>query len=47
MKARRRHSKTTDTQLDEECERIMEDIRAEAKNYTTDCIYNIDETRKY
>ena len=47
MKVRRRYGEAVDVQLDKECERIMEDIRAEAKNYTTDCIYNIDETRKY
>jgi hypothetical protein len=36
-----------DIQLDEECARIIQDIREEAKKYSTDCIYNIDKTSKY
>jgi DDE superfamily endonuclease len=47
MKECRRHGEAIDTQLDEECTRIIQDIREEAKKYSTDCVYNIDETRKY
>ena len=47
MKQRCQHSKAASAQLDEECARIMEGIREEAKKYSTDCVYNIDETRKY
>ena len=47
MKERRRHSEAVGVQLDEECARIVQDIREEAKKYSTDCVYNIDETGKY
>ena len=47
MKARCRHGEAADAQLDEECTRIVQNIREEAKKYSTDCVYNIDETRKY
>jgi hypothetical protein len=47
MKARRRHSEATDAQLDEECARIVQNIREEAKKYSADCVYNMDKTRKY
>jgi hypothetical protein len=47
MKARRRHSEATDAQLDKECARIVQNIREEAKKYSADCVYNIDETGKY
>jgi hypothetical protein len=47
MKERRRHGEAIDTQLDEECARIIQDIREEAKKYSADCVYNMDETGKY
>jgi len=47
MKARVHHGEAASVQLDEECARIIEDIREEAKKYSTDCVYNMDETGKY
>ena len=47
MKERRRHGEATDAQLDEECARIIQDIREEAKKYSADCVYNMYETGKY
>ena len=47
MKARRRHGEAADAQLDEECTRIVQNIREEAKKYSADCVYNIDKIRKY
>jgi hypothetical protein len=47
MKARVHHGEAASAQLDEECARIIEDIREEAKKYSADCVYNMDETGKY
>jgi F0F1-type ATP synthase membrane subunit b/b' len=47
MKEARRHGEAAGAQLDKECERIMEEIREEARKYIADDIYNMDETRKY
>lgn len=47
MKARRRHGEAASAQLDEESTRIVENIREEAKKYSADCVYNMDETGKY
>ena len=47
MKERRRYGEAASAQLDEEYIRIIEEIREEARKYPTDCMYNIDETRKY
>jgi len=47
MKEKRRHGKGADAQVDENSEKIMEEIRKEAKTYPADCVYNIDETGKY
>jgi len=47
MKECHRHRDAVDTQLDKEYTRIIQDIREEAKKYSTDCVYNIDKTSKY
>ena len=47
MKERRRYREAVSTQLDKEYVRIIEEIREEATKYPIDCVYNIDETRKY
>ena len=47
MKARVHHGEAASAQLDEECARIIEDIREEAKKYSANCVYNMDETGKY
>ena len=47
MKERRRYGEAASAQLDEECIRIMEEIREEARKYPADCVYNMDETGKY
>jgi hypothetical protein len=47
MKARRRHGEAASAQLDEKSAKIVENIREEAKKYSADCVYNMDETGKY
>lgn len=47
MRQRRRRGEAASAQLDEECARIVEEIKEEAKNYSADCIYDMDETGKY
>jgi Zn-dependent oligopeptidase len=47
MKEARRHGEAAGAQLDEECEKRMEEIRAEASKYPADYVYNMDETAKY
>ena len=47
MKEYRYYREAIDIQLDKECTRIIQDIREEAKKYSTDYIYNIDKTSKY
>ena len=47
LKAKRRYGEAGSAQLDDDTIRIMEEIRAECKKYTADCIYNIDETGYY
>ena len=33
--------------MDEDTDKIMQEIRDESRKYTVDCIYNIDETGYY
>jgi hypothetical protein len=47
LKERHRHSEGASAQLDEECEKTMEEMRGEAAEYPDDCIYNIDESAYY
>ena len=47
MKERRRHGEAADAQLDEDSERIIEEIRQECRKYIADCVYNIDKTGYY
>jgi hypothetical protein len=47
LKERRHHGEGASAQLDEECEKTMEEIREEAAKYPDDCIYNMDESSYY
>ena len=47
LKERRRFGEAADAELNEDSERIMEEIRQECKKYTADCVYNMDETGYY
>jgi len=47
LKEKRHYGKAADVQLNEECEKIMEDIKAEARKYPADCMYNMNKTGKY
>ena len=47
MKERRRHGEAGSAQLDEDTDRIMQEIRDECRKHTADCIYNMDETGYY
>jgi hypothetical protein len=47
LKAHRRHGEAGSAVINDESERIMEEIREEGKKYEADCIYNFDETGYY
>ena len=47
IKERRRYGEAAGAQLDDECERIVQEIKEEAAKYPADCVYNMDETGKY
>jgi DDE superfamily endonuclease len=47
MKERQRHGEAGSAQLDEDTERIMQEIRDEYTKYPADCVYNMDETGSY
>jgi hypothetical protein len=47
LKERRRHGEGASAQIDEESERMMEEIRAAVKEYGHDLTYNVDESGYY
>jgi hypothetical protein len=47
LKERRRHGEGASAQLDEDCEKTMEEIQEEATKYPNDCIYNMDKSSYY
>jgi hypothetical protein len=47
LKEQRRHGEGASAKINEESEKIMEDIRGEGKNYPADDIYNFDESGYY
>jgi hypothetical protein len=47
LKEQRRHGEAASAVINEESERIMEEIREGGKKYEADCIYNFDKTGYY
>jgi hypothetical protein len=47
MQQRQHHGEAASAQLGDDAIQRIQEIREEAKNYTADCVYNMDETGKY
>jgi hypothetical protein len=47
LKEQRRYREAAFAAINEESEKIMEEIKEKGKKYDVDCIYNFDETGYY